>query len=182
MSKIYIFPTDTVYGIGTSVFDKESINKIYEIKKRPKTKPLAVLCANVEQIEKIAYVNELAKKIISEFMPGPLTIILRAKQSVISSMGIHTVGVRIPNCKLALYLLDKEGPMATTSVNESGSPHMNDYESIVKEYHAIVDEIFKDDNITSSNVPSTIIDLSNDIPVIVRKGGLSEEEILKIVK
>ena len=62
--KILIFPTDTVYGIGCSVFDKEGMEKIYEIKHRPKDKPLACLCANMKQIDEIAYLNDKARKII----------------------------------------------------------------------------------------------------------------------
>ena len=78
MSKVIIFPTDTVYGIGTPIFDIEGIERIYNIKHRPKEKPLACLCANLEQIESIAYVTKDAKKLIDKYLPGALTLILNS--------------------------------------------------------------------------------------------------------
>ena len=68
MNKLIIFPTDTVYGIGCSIYDIYNIDKIYEIKKRDKSKPLACLCASLEQIESIAYVDELASKLINKYL------------------------------------------------------------------------------------------------------------------
>ena len=89
MSKVIIFPTDTVYGIGTPIFDIEGIDRIYEIKKRPRTKPLACLCANLEQIDSIAFVDEQAKKLINKFLPGPLTLILNAKDKEEGKEGFY---------------------------------------------------------------------------------------------
>src|SRR5574344_1478726 len=117
MSKILIFPTDTVFGIGCSVFDKEGQARIYEIKRRPLNKQFPVLCANMEQIEQIAVVNSLAKKLIDKFFPGPLTIILKTKPEVKELIGYDTIGVRIPKSELAQSILLENGPMATTSVN-----------------------------------------------------------------
>ena len=82
MNKLIIFPTDTVYGIGCSIYDIYNIDRIYEIKKRDKSKPLACLCASIEQIKSIAYVDELAAKLINKYLPGGLTLILKAKQEV----------------------------------------------------------------------------------------------------
>ena len=80
---IIIFPTDTVYGVGARIDDLVGCEKIYELKKRPKEKRLAVLCPNLEAIEEICYVTEDAKKLIDEFMPGALTVILKTKESKI---------------------------------------------------------------------------------------------------
>lgn len=96
-SNVIIFPTDTVYGIGASVYDQDGIRRIYEIKHRPLNKPLAVLCSSVEQIEEIAYLTDDARKLIKAFLPGALTIILRSKDKIKESMGLETIGVRIPN-------------------------------------------------------------------------------------
>ena len=79
---VIIFPTDTVYGIGTKIFDIDGINKIYEIKKRPNDKPLACLCASLEQIKEIAVVTKEAEALIKKFLPGALTIILESKPDV----------------------------------------------------------------------------------------------------
>ena len=107
MGKLIIFPTDTVYGIGCEIFDKENINKIYELKHRPRSKPLACLCADLKQIKQIAYINSFEKKVIEKFMPGALTIILKAKKKVAETTGFETIGVRIPNSKIAQRILIK---------------------------------------------------------------------------
>ena len=179
---VIIFPTDTVYGIGTKIFDIDGIEKIYQIKKRPKDKPLACLCANLEQIESIAYVDEKAKKIINKFLPGGLTLILKAKDQNIHNYAIDgTVAVRIPKHPIALKILLENGPLATTSVNLSGQKPLNDFETINETFKGKIDYIFKDPtNIKYSNVPSTIIDMTNELKVI-REGDIKLEEILKII-
>ena len=91
MNNVIIFPTDTVYGIGTKISDKEGIDLIYQIKKRPKDKPLAVLCANLKQIEDICYLTNDARVIINKFMPGPLTLILNAKDEIIKMTGLNII-------------------------------------------------------------------------------------------
>lgn len=181
MSKIIIFPTDTVYGIGTSVYDKASMEKIFEIKKRPKDKPLAVLCASLEQIEEIAIVNDAAKKLIDAFMPGGLTIVLKAREEVQKSFMHETIGVRIPNHNLAISVLKENGPMATTSVNESGKQSLNDYNIIKEQYDDLVDEILPPDGETSSNLASTVISLIDDTPKVLRQGAITLDLINKVL-
>ncbi len=180
-SKVIIFPTDTVYGIGTSIYDKEGIKRIYEIKHRDPSKPLAVLCANLEQIDEIAYVSDVAKKLIKSFLPGPLTLILKAKPSIKEAMGYETIGVRIPNYPLAIDILLKEGPMATTSVNESGKPSLNNYSIIKEEYDDLVDGIVPPSSYPTSNLASTVVDLVGEIKVL-RQGTISLPEILNAIK
>ena len=132
--EVIIFPTDTVYGIGARINDIEALEKIYEIKKRPKDKRLAVLCSSIDDIEKIAYLNDDALKLINNFMPGGLTVILKTKEEFINDFIFETVAVRIPNHELALRILRENGPMATSSVNISGNRPMNDYLEITKEF------------------------------------------------
>lgn len=181
-SKVIIFPTDTVYGIGTSVYDKENIKRIYDIKKRPLDKPLAVLCANIEQIKEIAYLNENAIKLINKFMPGALTIIVKAKDNIKKSMNINTVGIRIPNYSIAIELLKEYGPLATTSVNESGECPLNDYEQIKGEYSNLVDVIVKPSSEKLSCVSSTVIDITGDAIKILRQGSISISDIENALK
>lgn len=171
MAGVIIFPTDTVYGIGAKIFDIDSINKIYEIKKRPKNKPLACLCASLEQIEKIAYVNDTARRLINRFLPGPLTLILKSKPEVINKVGYETIGVRIPNNKIALEILNENGPILTTSVNESGSTPLNEYDEIVKNYGSLVDKIYKSNTI-SSNIASTVVSCIDELKVL-REGEIT---------
>lgn len=179
MSKVIIFPTDTVYGIGTPIFDIEGINRIYEIKKRPKDKPLACLCADLKQIESIAYLNDKAIKLIKEFLPGPLTLILKSKEDVLNKIGYKTIGVRIPNSKIALDILKENGPMLTTSVNESGKVALNEYNDIKKNYNDLVDYIYNTDR-KSSNIASTVVMIEDDSFKVLREGQISLEEIIRI--
>ncbi len=179
MSKVIIFPTDTVYGIGTPIFDVEGIKRIYDIKKRPKDKPLACLCADLAQIESIAYLNEKAIKLINEFLPGPLTLILKAKEEVVAKIGYKTIGVRIPNCEIALNILKENGPMLTTSVNESGNVPLNEYDDIKRDYNDLVDYIYNT-NIHSSNVSSTVVLMNDDEFKILRLGEITLEDLNRV--
>lgn len=180
MGKILIFPTDTVYGIGCAIFDKTSIEKIYEIKHRPRNKPLACLCANLNQINEIAFINDKEKKIVEEFMPGALTIILKAKDKVKEITGFDTIGVRIPNSKIAQEILLNNGPMLTTSVNESNERPLNDYIEIKQQYGHLVDEIFQSEE-QSSDVASTVVSLLENQIVILREGAIKKCQIEKIL-
>lgn len=179
-NKVLIFPTDTVYGIGASVFDQDGMNRIYEIKKRPKDKPLAVLCANISQIESICYLNDSAKKLASKYLPGALTIIVKAKDNIKETMGLDMVGVRIPASKLAISILEEYGPMATTSVNDSGQTPLNEYDDIVSKYSDLVDEIYPSIE-ASSNISSTVIMITDDGIKLVREGQIKFDELLAIL-
>lgn len=182
MSKVIIFPTDTVYGIGCDIFDLEGIERIYKIKNRSKDKPLACLCADIKQIEDIAYLSEDARKLINLFLPGPLTIILKSKPIVLDKIGYKTIGVRIPNNKIALDILKEHGPMLTTSVNESGNVPLNEYDDIKANYNHLVDYIYNT-NTKSSNISSTVVDLTDNRLRILRIGEiplLSIEKALNI--
>lgn len=180
-NKVLIFPTDTVYGIGASVYDKKGIDRIYKIKKRDRNKPLAVLCANLNQIEEIGFLTSDARKLIDKFLPGPLTLIIKAKDNIIKSMGIETVGVRIPNYDLALEILNEFGPLATTSVNESGEPSINDYEQIINEYSNCVDKIYSPSNQKIARLASSVLDITSNEIEILRQGAITKEEIERVL-
>lgn len=179
--RVIIFPTDTVYGIGTKIFDLEGIERIYEIKHRPKEKPLACLCASLEQIKDIAVVDDISEKLINKFLPGGFTLILESKDEVKEKIGYPTIGVRIPNHKIALDILKENGPMLTTSVNESGEVPLNEYDLIVKEYKDLVDEIY-DTTTESMNKPSTVVLVKDKAVKILREGPISKAEIEDFLK
>ena len=179
MSKLIIFPTDTVYGIGCPIFDIQSIHKIYDIKHRSLEKPLACLCYDLAQIEEIAEVNEKVKNMITTFMPGALTLILKAKPIVTAKIGYKTIGVRIPDSKLALELLKENGPMLTTSVNESGETPLSSYEDIVQAYGSLVDQVYPA-NESFSNISSTVVDCTEDSLKLLREGTIPLKQINEI--
>ncbi len=179
MNKLIIFPTDTVYGIGCSIYDIYNIDKIYEIKKRDKSKPLACLCYDLEQIKSIAYVDDLATKLINKYLPGGLTLILKSKPEVLEKIGYETIGVRIPDCDIALNILKEFGPMLTTSVNDSGQTPINEYEEILKKYSDLVEQIYPPFN-NSSNVSSTVIKIVDGKIELLREGTIKYNDILNV--
>lgn len=181
MSRVIIFPTDTVYGIGTKIFDLDGIDRIYNIKKRDRSKPLACLCANLEQISSIAILDDNAKKLIKKFLPGALTLVLKSKDIVKNTIGYETIGVRIPDSVIAQNILLENGPMLTTSVNDSGKIPENEYNIIVDKYKNLVDLIY-DTNKKSSNIPSTVVSLIDGNVKILREGEIKKEDILSIIK
>ena len=173
---IYIFPTDTVYGIGCSLFDKQAQDDIYKIKCRKKDKPFAVLCSSLEQIKEIAIVDHVSEILIDKFMPGALTLILPAKEKTAEILGIKTVGVRIPNNVIALNLIDDLGPLTTTSVNKSGNEPLNDYYGIVDQFGDQVENIYKN-KYKSSNLSSSVVLVNDNEVKVLREGAYSEKNI-----
>ncbi|MBN3490849.1 threonylcarbamoyl-AMP synthase [Acholeplasma equirhinis] len=181
MNKVIIFPTDTVYGIGTPILDKEGIRKIYEIKGRDFNKPLAVLCSNLDQMTEFGYVTDDAVKLAKAFWPGALTLILKSKPDYAKESGEVTIGVRMPNHPLALKIIAMHGPMKTTSVNNSGEAPLNDYAIIKERYADKVDYIYPNDQ-KLSEVSSTVVDLTQDEPKILRLGDITLEDIKKVLQ
>jgi L-threonylcarbamoyladenylate synthase len=120
---VIAFPTETVYGIGALLNDKKAIARIFEIKKRPRTKPLQVLVASLAEAKKLGTFNKQALELAEKGWPGPLTIIVKKKMTVpkIVTGGKATVGLRLPDHKLALELIKLCGPLVATSANEAGA-------------------------------------------------------------
>lgn len=178
-NKLYIFPTDTVYGIGAKLYDKSAIDEIYNIKGRDFNKPISVLCSNIEQIKEFAIMTNDALIIANNFWPGALTIILKTNDKYYSITKEETIGVRIPNHKKALKLINELGPLKTTSINKSGEEPLNDYNSIYERYNKENIHIYKNDE-EISKVSSTVIDLTNNLKVI-REGDIKLNDILGVL-
>ncbi|MDV3196294.1 MAG: L-threonylcarbamoyladenylate synthase [Candidatus Phytoplasma stylosanthis] len=179
-NRIIIFPTDTVYGMGCSIYDKESLNQIYNIKKRPLNKPIIILFSSLEQIKQIGIINEKVKKISNFFWPGPLTLIINSHKKHYQKTQEKKIGIRIPNHLLALKILKQKGPMRTTSVNISGEKPLNNYFQIVKEYHNKVNYIYDNDEYISC-LNSTIIDITTPNLSLIREGEIPFKTIKKII-
>ena len=176
---IVIFPTDTVYGIGCDPYNKASIEKIYKIKSRHITKSVPVLTYSIEMAERIAQFDQLTKKIVKKFWPGPLTIILKVTDEKIKkSLNLENkIAIRVPNHKCTLELLKKCNYLVGTSANISGDlPHTNPEECLKKMQDY---DVFVDGGIITSNGESTIIEIENEEIKIIREGSLTKEEILQ---
>ena len=162
--KVICFPTDTVYGIGALYDDREAIEKIFRLKNRRGDKPSANLCGGIEQIKALwIEITPLARDLIERFWPGPLTIIFPA--------GLNKGAFRRPDCLPALRLLSRFGPLATTSVNESGEPELNDYEEIESRFGNDID-YFISDPWDLLGEPSTVVDLTGGDIVVIREGSI----------
>jgi L-threonylcarbamoyladenylate synthase len=176
---VVIFPTDTVYGIGCDPYNKASIEKIYKIKSRNITKSVPVLTYSIETAERIAQFDQLAKKIVKKFWPGPLTIILKVTDEKIKkSLNLENkIAIRVPDHKCTLELLKKCNYLVGTSANISGDlPHTNPKECLKKMQDY---DVFVDGGIITSNGESTIIEIENKEIKIIREGSLTKEEILQ---
>lgn len=172
--KVIAFPTDTVYGVGALIDDLDAIEKIYEIKKRDYSKPLAILASSVLDIMPyIKLTNQDILKIMEKYWPGALTIIFKKSENVKDGLnpGFDTIAFRIPNSTHALELLKKTGPLATTSVNISGSLPLNDYNEIEEAFGDKIDYLLKKE-VKSSNISSTIIDATVVPFKVVREGEI----------
>ena len=180
-SKVIAFPTETVMGLGVIYNDVEAYNLLNKIKHRPEDKPYTMMFSSLEEIKKYALIDERVERVIKEFLPGSLTLLIKGKESLPYhvSHGSGVIGVRIPSNKEALDLLNAINlPLLVPSANRSGEkPAYNDQE---------VKEIFKDEiacvikGECLSKTPSTIIDFTNEKPVLIRQGAITFEEVMKV--
>lgn len=177
---IVVFPTETVYGIGVNGLNEPAIKKLYKIKQRPINKPISLLVNSIEMIEKVAKdISDIEYDLIKKFFPGPLTIVLKKKENVpdILTAGLETVGIRMPENDIALKLIEYSGvPIATPSANISGKPSGTNMKEIMKDFNDKVD-YFIDGGVSKIGVASTIVQIIDGIPHILRKGKISEEQI-----
>ena len=167
--EVIVFQTDTVYGVGCLINSEAGVNKIYEIKKREKRNPLAVLCSNIEQVKGIVENFNLGEKYALKYWPGALTLIY-PKKDIISdyiTSGFTTVGVRIPSDKIALKILEKFGPMAVTSLNLSKEPPILKYTETLA-FNNDVDYIVEGTDLSS--ISSTVYDVVNQ--KVLRQGTI----------
>ena len=158
--EVVIFQTDTVYGIGCLLGSKKGVERIYEIKKRDGNKPLAVLCANLDDVKSIVNEYERGEQLAKEHWPGALTLIFPKKEVVgdYLTSGFNTVGVRIPNDEIALKILDTYGPMAVTSLNVSTEPAILKYDDALV-FEGDVDYIVEGTDLDT--ISSTVYDVVN---------------------
>ena len=178
------FPTETVYGLGANAFDDEAVKGIYKAKGRPSDNPLIVHFAEVCDIEEaVSELTDKARLLLDTFSPGPLTVILKKSNKISDtvSAGLDTVAVRIPSDEIARELIKSAGvPVAAPSANLSGKPSPTTSKHVIEDMNTRISAII-DGGDCQVGVESTVIDLSGDIPVILRPGGVTFEEIKKIL-
>ena len=185
--KIAIFPTETVYGIGANALDNKACKKIFKAKERPENKPLIVLISDYNMLNDIGVkINELERKIMNTFWPGPLTIVLNIDEncriSDIVTSGKTNIGIRMTSGKIARCLIQKaEVPIVAPSANISGKATGTKIDDIIKDLGDKVDYIIDCGDI-ESNLTSTIIKIENEKILILREGKITKEELRQIAE
>lgn len=175
---VIAFPTETVYGLGADANNILAIKKTYELKGRPSDNPLIVHVSSVSQAEDITRnLPESFYKLAESFWPGPLTLIVEKNPSVpdIVTGGLSTVAVRMPNHPLALKLITQSGPLTAPSANKSGKPSPTKPEHIWQDYGDVLPVL--DGGSTTIGLESTILDLTSELPEILRPGAISNIEL-----
>ncbi len=179
---LIVYPTDTVYGLGCSPFNVKAVERLIQVK-GVRNKPLPILSCSLRDIEKIAEFSEKARRIGETFWPGPLTLVLTKKliPDVVTS-GLTTVGVRIPDHKVALELIRLcDRFLVGTSANKAGSQPPSTAVAALEQLGDEVNTIL-DGGVAKLGISSTIIDLAGEEPKILRKGSICLDDILESLK
>jgi L-threonylcarbamoyladenylate synthase len=177
------FPTETVYGLGANAADAAAVKGIFRAKGRPSDNPLIVHVSSIDQVERIVSgIPGMAKKLMEAFWPGPLTLVMGKAESVPSEItaGLDTVGVRMPSHPVALALIETSGVLiAAPSANRSGKPSPTSASHVIDDLfgriHAIIDS-----GKCNVGLESTVLDIHGDMPVILRPGAVTKEQIASI--
>lgn len=177
------FPTETVYGLGADAFNETAVKNIYTAKGRPSDNPLIVHISDIETLNSLACeISDTAMALISAFMPGPFTIILRKSELVPNAVtaGMPTVAIRFPENKTAQRLIKAAGvPIAAPSANLSGKPSPTKASHVINDMMGRIDAVINGED-CEVGVESTIVDASRDVPVLLRPGGITFDELLTV--
>jgi L-threonylcarbamoyladenylate synthase len=174
------FPTETVYGLGANALDEKAVMQIFKAKGRPADNPLIVHVASRDDCT--ALVREIPEKaslLMDKFWPGPLTIIMNRTDIVpdVTTGGLDTVAIRMPKNKIAIELIKRSGkPLAAPSANLSGKPSPTSAEHVIADLFGRIDAVVDGGDVVIG-LESTVIDTTSEIPVILRPGKISKEEL-----
>lgn len=178
--EIIAFPTETVYGLGANALDPSAVSKIFEIKGRPSDNPLIIHIADMKTLRTlVSQIPSRANLIIKKFWPGPVTLVLKKSKIVpkITTGGLNTVAVRMPRNNVALALIRKSAlPIAAPSANISGRPSPTTATHVKDDLDGKI-KLILDGGSTKIGIESTVIDMTQPTPMILRPGGISKESI-----
>ncbi len=180
---LVVLPTDTVYGIAADAFKADAVQRLLDAKGRGRDMPPPVLISVVESLDALATdVPEAGRKLCEAYWPGPLTVICHAQGSLMWDLGDTqgTVALRVPDHENTRELLSRTGPLAVSSANKSGQPAALDvYDAEAQLLDSVA--VFLDGGEVTGGQPSTIVDLTGDVPHVVRIGALTMQQIREIV-
>jgi len=182
---LVVYPTETVYGFGADACSDEAVAKVFVTKTRPLEDPIPVAVNSFELADQIAELTPIAELAFKKFLPGPLTLVVKAKPGKISKLvtaGTENVGIRAPDHPVALKLIEfVGGPITATSANLSGKSAPISLREALEQLGKNVD-VALDSGKCRLGTPSTVLDLSSESPQILREGPISEKELSKILK
>ncbi len=176
--KLIVYPTETLYGLGANVFDESAVKRVFVIKKRPFDMPLSVAVSDIEMLESVAVLDKTSRKLVQRLMPGPITLIITKKPNVpdIVTSGSDEVGIRMPDHPLALQIIERAGPITSTSANLHSKPDPTTVGSMINEFGDAV-STYIDCGKTKLGKPSTIVAVHEGEIEIIRQGVITKKEI-----
>ena len=178
------FPTETVYGLGANALDPDAVRRVFDAKGRPSTDPLIVHVAAFEAVDQlVSAFPEAARALAARFWPGPLTLVLPRSAAVPGEVtaGLNTVAVRMPSHPVAHALLELAGvPVAAPSANLFSRPSPTRATHVLDDLNGRID-IVVDGGPTNLGIESTVVDLTGDVPVVLRPGAVTLEMLRKVV-
>jgi L-threonylcarbamoyladenylate synthase len=181
---VVAFPTETVYGLGANVFDAPAVARIFGAKMRPADNPLIAHVGNLEQIKLLTKeITPHAQKFIEAFFPAPLTLVLPKSENVplIATANLDTIGVRMPRNRQAREFLRECGvPVVAPSANLSGKPSPTDWKAVFEDLNGRIDCILQG-AATEIGLESTVVDCTGSVPLVLRSGAVSLEDLRKII-
>lgn len=182
--EVVAFPTETVYGLGANALSDQAVLKIFEAKGRPGDNPLIVHITKKEQLtDLVDNLPEVAEKLMQAFWPGPLTLVLKSRDGVSKyvTAGLDTLAVRMPDHPIALALMEVAGlPLAAPSANLSGKPSPTTAAHVDEDLDGKIAGIV-DGGPTGVGLESTVVDCTTEIPVILRPGGVTKEQLEAVI-
>ena len=186
-SGLVVYPTDTLYALGANVLDTGAVRKLFALKQRSDKKALPVMVNSISMAKALAHIDETREKILKNFWPGPFTFILKKKPlvSFLATAGKNTIALRIPDHYFCHNLLnDFEGPITVTSANISGEETSADPQEIVSRFgqESLQPDLIVDGGVLPKNNPSTIIDLTGQMPKVLRVNPTNKENLMNILK
>lgn len=176
--ELIVYPTETVYGLGANALDEAAVKKVYMVKRRPFDMPLSVAVRDLDMLEQVAVLDNRERKLVKKFMPGPLTLLVTKRPivpDILTSASIE-VGIRIPNHPFALKLIEKFGPLTSTSANIHARPNPTTTTEVMQELGDAV-RFYIDCGLPELGQPSTILQVNDGRVEIIRRGPITLEQI-----
>ena len=176
---LVVYPTETVYGLGCNPFDVEAVKRLLDVKGE-RNKPLPILASSIGEADKVAFISGNGRQLASKFWPGPLTMVFPKKPALpdVVTFGLDSVGLRIPDNGVALDLVRLSGGLLVgSSANRTGEAPPREVQELSGELKAMVDVVL-DGGATAHGMPSTVADLTQETPRILREGPVSLKELL----